>query len=243
MWILIFFFLSANHFLAERQSWGHLPFLSELYRSPPSLAISLASPLPYGNNKREEDDCKAVRTAIIFIKTFPTALFPFHFLPSALFLSLQSYTCFSPYLISSSLCWCFPLFPSFSSPLSPPICFSAFLGEFQKCMCSAVGRTWDFLAFFHEKIERRDIPTGEQPVAMQQCTLSMETGRSACKFWVWLKQKISPWMLISNNTDLHQHQPSAFHPCVFMHKDQVRDWGGARPEWLVVRIIFQGIGD
>lgn len=116
MWILIFFSPSANHSLAESQSWGHLPFLSESYRSPPGLIISLASPLLCGSYKREKDDCKAIRAAIIFIKTFSTILFPFHFLPSVLFLSLQSYMCFSPYFISSSLCWCFSLFPSLSRP-------------------------------------------------------------------------------------------------------------------------------
>lgn len=106
-----FFSLNANDFLAESQFWGHFPLLSELHRSPPGLIISLTSPFLCSNYKGEKDDCKAIRVAIIFLKTFPTVLFPFHFLPSVLFLFLQSYVCFSLYFISSFLCCSFPHFP------------------------------------------------------------------------------------------------------------------------------------
>lgn len=76
MWILIFFPLNANDFLAESQFWGHLPLLSELHRLPPGLIISLTSPFLCSNYKGEKDGCKAIRAAIIFVKTFPTVLFP-----------------------------------------------------------------------------------------------------------------------------------------------------------------------
>lgn len=150
----LFFFLRETSSQQRAKSWGHFPLLSELYRSPPSQIISSVSPLLCGNYKREKDDCKTIKAAIIFIKTFPTVLFPFHFLPSVLFPSLQSYVCFSPYLISSSLCWHFPLFPSLSSPL-PPNMLLCLLGRISQMCVICSGKNVGFSSFFHEKIEKR----------------------------------------------------------------------------------------
>lgn len=87
-----FFCLNANDLLAENQFWGHLPLFSELHRSRPGLIISLTSPFLCSNYKGEKDDCKAIRAAIIFVKTFPTIFLPLPF-PTICSLSCLAILC------------------------------------------------------------------------------------------------------------------------------------------------------
>lgn len=98
-----FFLLSANP--AESQSWGLLPFLSELYGSPPRLIISLASPLLCGNYSQS---CHH------FYKDHCSFSFPFPTICSLSFLAiphvlLSIFNFFIPLLMfSCSLPSCYP---------------------------------------------------------------------------------------------------------------------------------------
>lgn len=65
------------------------------------------------------------------------------------------------------------------------------------------GKTLGFSTFFNEKIEKRDKPTTEQPVA-----LSREMRMSTCMFWVWLKQVPKCWISTLISTDISLLLPS-----------------------------------
>lgn len=76
--------------------------------------------------------------------------------------------------------------------------FLCILGKISQMYMLWSGKNLGFSSFFNEKLEKRDKPTREQPVA-----LSKEM--STCTFWVWLKQIPKCWFpttLISTDISL-----------------------------------------
>lgn len=173
-----FFFLISTISYQEGNP-GSISLWFQLHGSPPSLVISLASPLLCGNYKGEKDDCKAVTAANIYYNDFSPCSFPLLFPTNCSFLSVLSSVCFSLYFIPL-LMSSFDFFPPFLSHMHVSLHFFGGRG-FHRCMCSVMGRTQDFSSIFHGN-NREKTHTHWRTAHSEQ-----GLGRSAYRFWVWLK--------------------------------------------------------
>lgn len=122
------------------------------------------------------------------------------------------------------------------SPMFPM--FPCILGKISQMYVLWSGKSLGCSSFLNEKIKREET----NPLENSQW---LWAGRWECQLalsgYDWKK---------SPNVDFQQHwslltSAFCFHPCKFVYVQSLslRDWGEARPEFLVVRIIFQGMED
>lgn len=175
--------------------------------------------------------------------TFPTVLFLSYFLPTVHFF-LCNLLCAS--LCTSSLCWCLLLtfFPPFLSPMHVSLHFGGRCGGISQMYVLYNRKNPEFLqhfSIFHGK--NREKTHTEWRTANSPATAHSEQGlgRSACRFWVWLKQK-------SLNNDFQQlWSPPASTMCFSSSgiclptKTEQQRMRGSKTNF--VRIIFYGMGD